>query len=205
MCCTHVPIVIFWQICNTNCRLLYSHNAWIKNDHNSLYKNICVLLFFPKELKLLWFVKQADGGRQDRLLYQPITSSLDHSTLCYLQDPLSTSAASRPELLNRRPGMGHRPQRVRSQWLQAGFDSAFTDSNSFNWRPLRVAVPSGAFSLTASLLSLWPSLCPTHSTAAGICIYYFITPTYFGLDHVIFFRLFTHVRLWLTARSRVNM
>ena len=27
----------------------------------------------------------------------------------------------------------------------------------------------------------------------------------FRLDHVIFFRLFTQVRLWLTARSRLNM
>ena len=61
------------------------------------------------------------GKRQDRLLYWPITSSLDHSTLCYL--PLSTSSASRSGLLNRRPGMGHRPQQVCSQWLQAGFDS----------------------------------------------------------------------------------
>ena len=35
--------------------------------------------------------------------YWPITSFLDHSTLCYLQDPLSTSTASWPGLLNRRP------------------------------------------------------------------------------------------------------
>ena len=28
---------------------------------------------------------------------------------------------------------------------------------------------------------------------------------HFQLNHVVFFRLFTHLRLWLTARSRVNM
>ena len=39
-----------------------------------------------------------------------------------------------------------------------------------------------------------PSLTPTDSTAASICIYYFITLSYFRLDHVIFFRLLTQVR-----------
>ena len=42
---------------------------------------------------------------------------------------------------------------------------------------------------------------PTDSTAASICIYYFITPTYFRWDHLIFFRLFTQVYVWLTARQ----
>ena len=74
-------------------------------------------------------------GGQDRLLYWPLTSSLDHSTLCYLQETLSTSSASQPGLLNRRPGMDHGTPQVRTQWLQAGFDSAFTGSNSLNWRP----------------------------------------------------------------------
>ena len=44
-------------------------------------------------------------------------------------------------------------------------------------------------------------LSPTDSTAAGICLYSFITPTCFRF----FFRLFTQVHLWLTARSRVNI
>ena len=73
-----------------------------------------------------------------------------------------------------------------------------------NWRPLRAVALSGVFSLTTSWLSLWPSLSPTDSTAAGICIYYFIMPTYLRLDHMNFC-LFTQVHLWLTARSRVNM
>ena len=42
---------------------------------------------------------------------------------------------------------------------------------------------------------------PTDSTAVGICLYYFITPSCF----YFFFRLFSQVHLWLTARSRVNM
>ena len=104
------------------CIAIMKEYIWMKNDHNSLFKNIYVFLFFRKELKLLWFVRQMDvvAGRQDRLLYWPITSSLDHSTLCYLQDPLSTPSASRSGLLNRRPGKGHRPQWVRSPWQQTG-------------------------------------------------------------------------------------
>ena len=158
-------------------------------------------------MKLLWFVRQTDAGwevlRQDKLLYWPITSSLDHSTLRYLQDPLSSSA-SWPRLLNRRPGMGHRPQQAHSQWLQTAFDSAFTDSLNLrlpNWRQQ----PSGGTLTDCNWLSLWPSLPPTDTTATGICIYYFIMPTYSRLDHMIFFSLFIQVRLWLTAQSRVNM
>ena len=174
-----------------------------------LYKNIYIFLFFRKELKLLWFMRQTNGrggGRQDRLLYWPITSSLDHSTLCYLQDPLSTSA-SRPGLLNRRPGMGHRPQGACSQWLRAGFYFGLYSLQlpQLEATQLEAAVLSWALSVTENWLSLWPSLPPTDSTVVGICIYYFKTPTYFRLDHMIFFRLFTQVPLWLTARSRVNM
>ena len=44
-------------------------------------------------------------------------------------------------------------------------------------------------------------LSSTNSTAAGTCLYSFITPTCFRF----FFRLFTQVHLWLTARSRVNI
>ena len=102
--------------------------------------------------------------------------------LCYLQDPLSTSA-SRPGLLNQRPGMGHRPQWAHSQWLQAGFDSGLHCLQLFQ---LEAAAVSGVLSLTANWFSLWPSLPLTASTAMGICIYYFITPTYFRLDHMIF-------------------
>ena len=85
---------------------------------------------------------------------------------------------------------------------------AFTASNSVNRKPPKWRQQPSAgcsLSLTANWLSLWPSLPPADSTAAGICIYYFIMPSYFRLDHMIFFRLLTQVHLWLTAWSRVNM
>ena len=44
-------------------------------------------------------------------------------------------------------------------------------------------------------------LSSTNSTAAGTCLYSFITSSCFRF----FFRLFTQVHLWLTARSRVNI
>ena len=70
-------------------------------------------------------VCETDGrgrvGEQDRLPYRPIIS-LDHSMLGYLQDPLSTSSASRPG-------------RALTDCKMA-LTLAFTDSNSLNWRPL---------------------------------------------------------------------
>ena len=109
-----------------------------------LYKNIYVFLFFRKELKLLWFVRQMDSGTQDRLLYWPITS-LDYSMLCYLQDPLSTSSASRPGLLNQRPGMGHNS-------LQAGSHSGLhcLQLSQLEANQLEAAALSGVLSLTAT-------------------------------------------------------
>ena len=44
-------------------------------------------------------------------------------------------------------------------------------------------------------------LSPTNSTATGTCLYSFIMLTCIRF----FFRLFTQVHLWLTARSRVNI
>ena len=44
-------------------------------------------------------------------------------------------------------------------------------------------------------------LSPTNSTVAFTCLYSFITPTCYRF----FFRLFTQMHLWLTARSRVNI
>ena len=70
---------------------------------NIFYKNVYVFLFFRRGLKLLCCVRQTEVGRQDRLPYWPITFSLDHSTLCYLQDPLNTSLTSRLGSLDRRP------------------------------------------------------------------------------------------------------
>ena len=52
---------------------------------------------------------------------------------------------------------------------------------------------------SASWPSLWPF--PTNSTATGASLYSFVTPTCFSF----FYRLFTQVHLWLTARSRVNI
>ena len=92
---------------------------------------------------------------------------------------------------------------VTSSWLWLG--PHWLQLSQLEAAQLEVAALSGALSLTANWLSLWPSLPPTFSTAMGICIYYFITPTYFWLDHMIFFCLFTQVCLWLTARSRVSM
>ena len=129
-------------------------------------------------MKLLCCVRQTNVGRQDRLLYWPITSSFDHSTLCYLQDPLTFSSASRPGLLNRRSGMGHRPQGACFQRLQASFDSGLhcLQLSQLEATQLGAAALSGALSLTATG-SRSGLHCPTVSTAAGICIYNFITPT----------------------------
>ena len=74
----------------------------MKNYHNTLlyiyiYIYIYVFLFFRKRMK-------TDGGRQDRLLFWPITtSSLDHSTMCYLQDPAALFSDFWPGMINRRP------------------------------------------------------------------------------------------------------
>ena len=137
-----------------------------------------VFLFFRKELKLLWFVRQTDAGRQDRLLYWPITFQ-DHSMLCYLQEPLSISSPSRSGLFNRRPSVGPRPQRAHSQWLQTSFDLGLYSFqlSQLEAAQLAAAALSRSVSLTANWLPLWPSLSPTLSTTMGICIYYFITTT----------------------------
>ena len=51
--------------------------------------------------------------------------------------------------------------------------------------------------LALTLAFLWP----TNSTATSTCLCSFITHTCF----CFFFRLFTQVHLWLTARSRINL
>ena len=113
------------------------------------YKNTYVFLFFSKELKLLWYVKRTDGGRQDKLQYWPITSS-DHSMLCYFQDPI---------------------------WLFFCFSTGVTQSERLNrelwgWCPQRGALSDCKLVLSLALTdSNWPNW------QAGICIYYFITLT----------------------------
>ena len=109
------------------------YQTWLQKLHQRNKYLCCIAVEVMKDNTSLWeyirlfilskgveasVVCETDGrgGRRDRLLYWPITS-LDHSMLCYLQDPLSTYSASRPGLLNRRPGMVHRPQRAHSQWL----------------------------------------------------------------------------------------
>ena len=104
---------------------------------------------------------ETDEGRQDRFLYWPITSSIDHSTLCYLQDPRSTSASS-PGFYNRRPGMGHRPRGGDLSDCKLALTLAFTVSNFLNWRPPnRKQQTSAGRSQTLNWLSLCPSLSPT--------------------------------------------
>ena len=129
------------------------YNGW-SNERQLFFRRI-YRSFYSSERSWsfcgLWD-RRTGGGREDRLLYWPINWSLDHSTLCCLQDPLSTSA-SQSGLLNQRPGMGHRPQQARCQWLPAGFDSAFTHSKSLNWleaAQLEAAALSRALSLTAT-------------------------------------------------------
>ena len=54
-----------------------------------LLKSIYVFLFFRKGLKLPLFVRKMDWGRQQRSLYFPITSSLDHSAVLYSRPHLA--------------------------------------------------------------------------------------------------------------------
>ena len=138
------------------------------------YKNITLAHYCRKGLKLLWFVRQLDGWRQtdlDILLYWPITSSLDHIRLYYLQDHTYHFFRISADVAQPEAWFGPQSPAGCSQWLLDGSDLALTNPDS---------------------------------TTTGICIYYFIKPIYFRLDHVIFFRSFTQVRLWLTARSRVR-
>ena len=64
--------------------------------------------------------------------YWPITSSLDQNTLCYLQDPLSTSSASRPGLLNQRPLRATTPCEAFSLTVSCLLTLAFTVTNWLN-------------------------------------------------------------------------
>ena len=96
---------------------------------------------------------------------------------------------------------GQQPLAGRSHWLQAGSHSGlhFFQLSQLEAAQLEAAAPSGLL-----WFWLWPSLSPADSTAAGIYIYYFITPSNFRLDNMLLFRLFTQMYLWLTHRSRVN-
>ena len=81
----------------------------------------------------------------------------------------------------------------------SSFDHSSTSSasllvllNRSRWGPQ----PSDCkLALTLAFLS------PINSTAARTCLYSFIKPTCFRF----FFRFFTQMHLWLTARSRVNI
>ena len=147
---------------------------------------ILVCLFIFSKRVEASVVCETDGQKEtrtdlDRFLYWPILTNnlhkrntrrsyIDHSMLCYLQDPLSTSFCF-----------------------------------SVMVAQLEVAAPSGALSLSA-WLSLSPSLFPTatDSTAAGIWIYYFMTPTCFRLDHVIFFRYLHRCISWKLENRKKN-
>ena len=118
-----------------------------------LYKMYPSFLFFRKGLKLLLCVRQTDGMRQDGLLYWPIKSS--HSTLCYRQDPLSTSSASQPGLLNRRPHCLQQLPAVRSHYRLHCLQLSTEGHPTGDSRPQR-----GAFT-NCNWLWLRPSLSPT--------------------------------------------
>ena len=86
------------------------------------------------------------------------TSSLEHNTLCHLQEPTEHFF------------------RILAGVAQLGFAEGHS--------------PPGAFSVCKLVLTR-AVLSPTDSTAAGTCLYFFITPTCFRF----FFRLFTQVLL----------
>ena len=178
---------------------------WSNEGQHCFIRNIYIFFYsFERSWSFCGMWDRRKVGRQDRLPHWPTTSSFEHRTLCYLRDPLSTSSATQPGLVNRKPGMGHRPQLCTltdCNWLWLGLH--WLKFSPLEAAQLEAAVLSGAHPLAANWLSLRPSLSLTVSNAAGICIYYFITPTDFRLDHMIFFHLFTQVHLWLTARSRV--
>ena len=96
------------------------------------YKNITLALYSRKGLKLLWFVRQTDGGRQNKLLYWPITSSLDRSILCYLQDPTKHFFCFLVRVAQLEAWYGPQAPARCSQWLQAGSDLVLTDSSWLN-------------------------------------------------------------------------
>ena len=78
------------------------HDEGRKKNNTSLHEYKLLFILSKWIEASVVCVRQTAIGRQDRLLYWLITSSLDHSTLCYLQDPLNTFSASWPGLLNRR-------------------------------------------------------------------------------------------------------
>ena len=70
-----------------------------------LYKNVYVFLFIRKRLRLLRCVRdRRRRGKLVRLLYWPLTSSLDHSSPCFFQVP--TWHFFSTGLLNRGLGVG---------------------------------------------------------------------------------------------------
>ena len=172
---------------------------WGKKEEQHFFKRIYMSFYWSWSFYGLW-----DRRTQVRLPYRPIIS-LEHSTQCYLKDPLSTSSACRSGLLNWRPGMSHRPQWAHSQWLQACFDSGLhclqlltggcsIGGSGPQW---------GALTDCKLALSLAFTV-PNWLICRGHLHILFHTP-HFWLDHMIFFCLFTQVHLWLTAWSRINM
>ena len=105
-----------------------------------------------------------------------------------------------PILNWRPPNRRQEPSEGRSHWLQTGSHSGLhcIQISTGGSSPHRGALTDCKLALTLTFTD------PTTLTVAGISIYYYITPTYFRLDHMIFFHLFTQVHLWLTAQSRDN-
>ena len=157
---------------------MYSHNTNTSGNiikHNLRTSMNELTHFFIKDISHTVFSRKVwcfcgvwdIGGGGDRLLYWP-NFSLDHSTLCYLQEPTKHFFCILAEVAQPRVTEGHDPQ-----WGILSQQAALTQAFLFQ----------------------------TDSTATGICLYSFITPTFFRF----FFRFFTQVHLWLMAQLRVNI
>ena len=188
-------------------RICICYILWLGKKEEPFFIKIYVYLFILSKGVETSVICETDGrwGRQVRLPYWPITSSLNHSTLCYLQYPLNTSSASRPGLLNRRPLRATAPSRAFSltaSWLSL-------------WPPLSPTLstggrPTGDSSNQRGALSVCKlALTLAFTVSNGLnCrghLHILFQNAHFWLDLGIFFRLFTQVHLWLMAWSRVNM
>ena len=136
-----------------------------------------MFLFFQKGSNLC-SVRVTDGrteGDKDKLIYWIITSSLDHSTLCYLQD--STSRCFSTELLTR--------MLCGSPLLQA-----FSGTASWHWLKLPPADPVDA---DPYRICIHRFITPTTSDQPRdwFCLFTMVLPV--------------QEKLWLKACSSVNM
>ena len=140
------------------------------------------------ESKLLWCEREADRTEGDkwRLPHWPITSSLGHTTLCYLQGPTWHFFCF---------SVGATQSKARRGTL------ATAGRSDTRWR-----FPQ----LTESFLAAsWDSKIHSARNSRGHRIYHFITSTNVRSTTWKLLLTFTGAscaqNIWLTARSRVNM